>query len=269
MNINYEALSKITVKSQEELDMIPENFKGQIYIEFGTCWQPAIVTRKYYRRVVARGNSSVEAWGNSSVVARENSSVEARENSSVEARENSSVEAWGNSSVEAWGNSQIIDRLSGGRIEVSGNARIVYMPKTIQEYCDFYGLEHNKKTGKFYKCVHKVKERYFSDHTGSFEYVIGEKATPDSFDVDVREDCGHGIHVAHLNWVLDYGRTWSDLAIIEVEAKLKDIVVPKSGLGKVRCKEVTVLREVPLEDCGLFGKILAKRRETQNRKESK
>lgn len=62
-----------------------------------------------------------------------------------------------------------------------------------------------------------------------------------------------------MNWVLDYGRDWSDLAIIEVESNLNDIVVPKSGLGKVRCKEVTVIREVPLEECGLYGKILAKR----------
>jgi len=60
--------------------------------------------------VVARGNSSVEAWENSSVEARGNSSVVARENSSVVARENSSVEAWGNSSVEAWGNSSVVAR---------------------------------------------------------------------------------------------------------------------------------------------------------------
>ena len=184
-------------------------------------------------------------------------------NSSVVAYENSSVVAYGNSSVVAYGNSQIVDRLSGGRIEISGNARIVYMPKTIMEYCDFYGLEHDKKTGKFFKCVHKRDGRYFANHEGSFEYIIGEKAIPDSFDHDTDEDCGHGIHVAHLNWVLDFGRDWRDLAIIEVEAKLKDVVVPKSVVGKVRCKEVTVLREVPLKECGVFGKILAKRKSNQ------
>jgi hypothetical protein len=134
------------------------------------------------------------------------------------------------------------------------------MPKTIMEYCDFYGLEHDKKTGRFFKCVHKIDGRYLADKDGSFEYVIGEKAVPDSFDDSPMEDCGHGIHVAHLDWVLDYGRGWSDIAIIEVEAKLDDIVVPQSAPGKVRCKEVTVIREVPLEECGLFGKILAKRR---------
>ena len=292
MAINYETLSEITVKNQAELDMIPEDFKGVIYIEFGTYFTPAVVRHKYFRRVVARGNSSVEAWENSSVeawenssvVARGNSSVVARGNSSVEAWENSSVEAWGNSSVEAWenssvearenssvvargnssvvalGNSQIVNRLSGGRINISGNARVVYMPKTIIEYCDFYGLEHDKKTGRFFKCVHKVNGRYLADKDGSFEYAIGEKAIPDAFDDNPLEDCGHGIHVAYLDWVLDYGRNWSDIAIIEVEAKLKDIVVPQSAVGKVRCKEVTVIREVPLEECGLFGKMLAKRR---------
>jgi hypothetical protein len=128
------------------------------------------------------------------------------------------------------------------------------------EYCDFYGLEHDKKTGRFFKCVHKIDGRYLADEDGSFEYVIGEKAVPDSFDDSPMEDCGHGIHVAYLNWVLNYGQDWADIAIIEVEAKLKDIVVPQSAPGKVRCKEVTVIREVPLEECGLFGKILAKRR---------
>ena len=236
MTINYETLSEIIVKNQAELNMIPEDFNGVIYIEFGTRWSPAIVTRSYRNRVVAR------------------------ENSSVVARDNSSVEAWENSSVVARGNSQIVDRLNGGRINISGNARIVYMPKTITEYCDFYGLKHDKKTGRFFKCVHKVGDRYFADKDGSFEYVIGEKAIPDSFDNDPEEDCGHGIHVAYLDWVLDYGGRWSDIAIIEVEAKLDDIVVPNYAPGKVRCKEVTVIREVPLEECGLFGKILAKRK---------
>ena len=78
MSVNYDALSEITVKSQSELDMIPDDFKGRIYIEFGTYFNRAVLNRRFYRRVVARENSSVEAWENSSVVARENSSVVAR-----------------------------------------------------------------------------------------------------------------------------------------------------------------------------------------------
>ena len=236
-NIDYSRLTEITVKSQKELDMIPDDYKGRIYIEFGTPWNKAVVSKRYYRSVVARGNSSVVARGNSSVVAR------------------------GNSSVEARGNVQVVDRLRGGRIEITGNARIVYMPKTIEEYCSFYGIEHDKKKGKFFKCVHKKENgSYVSDNDSSFAYVIGEKVAADYLDKDTSEDCGHGIHIAYLQWVIDYGRNWNDLAVLEVEADLDSIVLPEGCPGKVRCAEVKVLREVPLEECGLHGKILAKRR---------
>ena len=311
---DYSKLTEITVKTQEELDSIPLDFKGRIYIEFGTTWTPAVVRNNYCWKVVARenssveawenssviawgnssvvawenssvvarenssvvawGNSSVEAWENSSVVARENSSVVARENSSVEARENSSVVAWGNSSVVAWGNSsvvarenssveasanaQVVDRLSGGRIEITGNARIVYMPKTIHEFMDFYGVKHDKKTAVFYKAVHKDGERYFSDHQPGFTYRIGKKAK-ETCDPEVNRECSFGIHVANLDWALNFGRDWKDLAILEVETDIKDIVMPKGTDGKVRTCECTVLREVPLSECGVLGKILAKR----------
>ena len=279
---DYTNLSEITVKTQQELDEIPLDFKGRIYIEFGTVFSPAVVRNKYYYRVVARENSSVEAWENSSVVAWENSSVVARENSSVVARENSSVVAWENSSVVAmenssvvaWGNSsvvargnssvvasanaQVVDRLNGGRIEITGNARIVHMPKTIHEFMDFYGVKHDKKTAVFYKAVHKEGERYFSDYQTGFTYRIGEKVK-EACDPDVNQNCSFGIHVARLYWALDFGKNWKDLAILEVKTDIKDIVMPKGTDGKVRTCECTVLREVPLSECGVYGKILEKR----------
>ena len=57
--MDYENLTEITVKSQKELDMIPKDFKGHIYIEFGTYYNPAVVKNKYYRSVEAREKSSV------------------------------------------------------------------------------------------------------------------------------------------------------------------------------------------------------------------
>lgn len=35
--------------------------------------------------------------------------------------------------------------------------------------------------------------------------------------------------------------------------------MPTNTDGKVRTSKVKVLREVPLEECGVFGKIIAKR----------
>ena len=241
--IDYDKLSEITVKSQEELDLIPETFKGRIYIEFGTWDNKAVVSKRYWQRVVARGNSSVVA----------------RENSSVEAWENSSVVAWGNSSVVGNGNSQIVDRLDGGKIKISGNSRIVYMPKNIYEFMDFYGIKHTKTKAIFYKAVRKIDGEYVSDWNYNFKYEIGKTKT-EICDTNIKQNCGQGIHIAHLNWALNFGNNFKDLAILEVETQIKDIVMPTDTDGKVRTSKIKVIREVPLEECGVYGKILARRR---------
>ena len=49
----------------------------------------------------------------------------------------------------------------------------------------------------------------------------------------------------------------------QVEADISGIVVPLNGSGKVRTDKVLVLREVPLEECGLLGKILEKKRRAE------
>ena len=232
--------------------------------------------------VTAYGNSSVSAYGNSSVSALENSSVSALENSSVSAlenssvvawenssvvaRDNSSVAAWGNSSVVAWenssvvarGNAQVVAASNTAVMRTSGNARIVHMPRTIAEYLEFYEIENDGETAKLYKAVHKIDGIYRSDYTSGCTYAPCETTEADALDKDPDETCGHGIHMAHLDWCLDYGRDWSDLAIIEVEAEIKGIIVPRSGNGKVRAARCKMIREVPLEEYGVYGKILAK-----------
>ena len=153
----------------------------------------------------------------------------------------------------------MVDRLYGnGRIEISGNARIVYMPKCIEDFMNFYDIKHDKKKAKFFKAVHKDAHGYFSDYNTDFRYVIGA-TIKENCDTNTGRNCSFGIHIAHRAWALDYGRNWSDLAIIEVETDIDKIVLPEMTDGKVRTSEITVLREVPLEECGVFGKILAKR----------
>ena len=254
-------MNEITVTSQQQLDNLPHDCHGRIYIKFGTPHDKAIVRRKY-------DFASVEAWGNSSVEARDNSSVEALENSSVEARDNSSVVAWGNSSVEARGNScvvargnsQINQKSDASKINASSNARVVHDPHTIDEYVDFYGIENSNGKAKLFKAVRKHDGVYRSDWDANFVYTIGESVAADGFCADPNENCGRGIHMAYLDWCLEYGNCWTDLAILEVEADMSTVVVPKCGSGKVRAPSCKVIREVPLEECGLYGKVLAKRR---------
>ena len=248
MAIDYSKLSEIAVTNQAEMDAIPDDFKGRIYIK---CTATVAVNKRYYWCVVARGNSSV--------VARENSSVVAWENSSVVARENSSVVARGNSSVEASGNSQIVNFQINGKIQISGNARVVFMPKNIHEFMGFYGIKHTKKTATFYKAVRKDENGYYSDHDSDFRYDIGKTATEEC-DPDAKHECSYGIHIAHLDWALRFGDGWDNLAILEVKTDIADIVMPNDTDGKVRTSKIKVIREVPLEECGVYGRILAKRR---------
>ena len=225
MSLDYSKLSEVTVTTQAEMNAIPDDFKGRIYIKSKFRIS---VNKRYYWNVVARGNSSVVARGNSS--------------------------------VEAWGNSQIVDRLLTGKIQVSGNARIVYMPKTIHEFMDFYDIKHTKTKATFYKAVRKDCDgRLLSDYDSDFEYKVGETKT-ENCDTDINADCSFGIHISHLDWALKFGSDWHNLAIIECEVKISDIVVPKNTDGKVRASKVKVIREVPLEECGVYGKILAKKR---------
>ena len=248
------------VTSQAELDAIPVDYNGRIIIKFGTPAKRAVVSKKYLRSVEARDNSSVEAWGNSSVEAWDNSSVVAWDNSFVEARDNSSVVAWDNSSVEAWGNSQVVDAHRRGNIKVSGNARIVYNPDNITDWASANGITITDGKIRLYKAVHKRDGKYVADWDNDFTNTIGAVTEANGFTTDPAEDCGQGIHMATLGWSAAYGREWGDIALLELEANADEIVVPLYGTGKVRAPKALVIREVPLEEAGIMGKILAKRR---------
>ncbi|MCX4361793.1 MAG: hypothetical protein OSJ74_00175 [Clostridia bacterium] len=125
---------------------------------------------------------------------------------------------------------------------------------------DFYGIKHTKTKAILYKAVHKVDGKYFADYDRNFVYLIGQTAKVDDLDTNSENECGRGIHISTQNFALSFGRNWGDLAIIEVEAKIEDIILPKNSDGKVRTSKIKVLREVPLEECGVYGKILAKRK---------
>ena len=260
--MDYSTLKEITVKTQAELDAIPEDYKGHIYIEFGTPYAPAIVTRRYCYPVIARNSSSVVARNSSSVEAWNSSSVVACDYSSVVARNSSSVEARNSSSVVAFGNTQVNQKSTSSKIKISGNARIVYDPKNTNDYIDFYGIKHTKTQATLYKAVHKIDGRYVSNYDKSFEYEIG-KIIKAEIDPNTSETCGRGIHISHLYWALNFGSKWDDLAILEVTTRIDDIVCPENTDGKVRTSRVKVIREVPLGECGVYGKILANRRKQQ------
>ena len=218
-------MNEIIVKTQEELDNVPMDYNGRIIIKFGTWLNPAILKKSY---------------------------------------DYASAELRDNASAVLWGNAQIVDVCRSGRASVSGNARVVYLPQSLEEFISHYGIKGDGEI-TLYKAVHKHNEQYFSDYDDEFEYRIGEIAVPDNgFDDDAHEKCGAGINMAPLHWCLDYGRGWDNLAILEMTALREDVVVPMNTDGKVRARKAKVIREVPLSECGIYGEILAKRRGEKN-----
>lgn len=301
---------EVIVTTQEELDHIPLDYAGQVYIhsdELITVWQTFLkrVMVRGNSRVVAKGNSfviandnslilandysTVFAWDNSSVVAYDVSNVESMENNKIFASEHSTVVAWGNNSeiyskgyshvivygkstVEAWenssvevyeggsvvahGNSQVINHSPNTHIKVYNNAREILMPKHVYEFLDFYKIKHNKTTATFYKAVRKTSDGvYYSDRCPEFIYTIGEYKE-EVCDTNVYELCASGIHISPLDWALWYSADWENCAILEVETNIEDIVIPLYSEGKVRTPKVKVIREVPPEEWGFFGKLL-------------
>lgn len=139
------------------------------------------------------------------------------------------------------------------------------MPKNIKEFMNLYGIKHGKRTAIFYKAVHKQDDEYVSDFNRNFKYEISKLITEPECSVDITDVCGKGIHISHLNGALNYGSNWKNLAILELEVKIKDIVMPINSDGKVRTSKVKVIREVPLSECGLYGKILERRNGSEER----
>lgn len=218
-------------------------------------------------------NSCAELLDNSIATLNNNSSACLYNISFADLRNNSNAWLWdnsrallsNNSCAELWGNSQVTDRTKTHEIKINGSARVVYDPQNIDEYLSFNGLWSDDETCLLYKAVHKTDGGiYKSNHDNCFFYHLGKVATASGLTTDASVECGEGIHLSYPAWAVNYGRDWDDLAILELQVKKSEIIVPENGCGKVRAKSAKVIREVPLEDCGILGVMVAKR----NKKES-
>ena len=216
-------MKEIIVHTQEELDAISKDCKDRIIIK---SENEIVVSNRYYYDVTAYDSANVKAYDSANVT--------------------------------ACGNCQVLNMSYNSKINVSGNARIVCLPKTANEFIDYYDIKHTDGKATLYKAVHKSETGYFANHNRDFTYHIG-KTIKEKCDSNVNVECSSGIHVAYLDWALCFGEDFDDLAILEVTTDIDKIVVPKNSNGKVRTSEVYVVREVPLEECGVLGSMIARR----------
>lgn len=96
---------------------------------------------------------------------------------------------------------------------------------------------------RYYKAVHKKGEKYISDWDGKTEYRIGEWCQANA-DKNPDKVAVKGIHIASFGFARKYGAKWKDLAILECEVNIKDVIVP-DAVDQVRTSRMKVLREVP------------------------
>ncbi len=84
---------------------------------------------------------------------------------------------------------------------------------------------------------------------GPLTYTIGTTLEAPDADTDATQDCGAGINVATLPWVMsNWQTTWR---IVVVEFTAADIAAIPVGEGKFRVRRCTVIRELDLVELGL------------------
>ena len=114
---------------------------------------------------------------------------------------------------------------------------------SLDFYLKNYKVEVKEKSVIMFKAVHKINEEYVSDYDKNFKYKIGEK-TEHEINTDINNSCNVGLHASNIEFALNFGRGWNDIAILEVEIPKDKIVVSKDCDGKIRTSEMTVLREL-------------------------
>ena len=95
-----------------------------------------------------------------------------------------------------------------------------------------------------------VTEDYTGPFYPSIEYLVGTEVSVEKWNDDPTQECGSGINLATLDWVI---REWNDgYRILQVECyPAEGICVPNNSDGKFRVKRCNVLKEMDLVELGL------------------
>ena len=65
-----------------------------------------------------------------------------------------------------------------------------------------------------------------------------------------------GLHVASFEFARNYGAGWKNVAILECEVNLNDVIVP-DAVDQIRARRIKVLREVPKTEWNLLSERAA------------
>ncbi len=137
-------------------------------------------------------------------------------------------------------------------LQLSKSVNFIHIKDTIENkpnfnmYKKLYPVDEKGKKIISYKAVHKVDGKYIADYDKKTEYKIGEIKEIPTNPLN-EESCSYGIHLSHKLWAINFGK-WKDVALLECETDIKDIVIAKDCDGKFRTSKIKVIREVPREE---------------------
>ena len=252
-------MKQIKVNNQKELDKIKIDFEGEILI----VGNIEILNRNFSKATVyVSDNATIQyVYGNATIqYVYGNATIQhVSDNATILMMTGLAVVTFLYSAKKIVAKGLNVIRQIGDKkldIEISKSVKLIKVTETIEKSPDFKMYQKlyptDVKNGKviLYKSVHKVDGKYLSDYSGAegkLEYKIGE-TTKDKCDKSKERSCSYGLHVSHKIWAINFGSGWGDVALLECEVPIKNIVVSKDCDGKVRTSELKVLREVPKEE---------------------
>jgi len=135
-------------------------------------------------------------------------------------------------------------------LDLSKETTIVILDRfnaTFKSFQETYPFQVKDNKAILYKAVRKIDGKYLADYDKKFEYKIGE-TQKEECSPNTKQSCDRGIHVSHKMWALRFGASWDNMALLEFEVPIENIVVALDCDGKVRTNECFCVREIPKEE---------------------
>ena len=140
---------KIVCTCQEDFNVIPDGFCGEIEIRFGKLGSPAVVDWRFYSAVIkAHDNVLIYAFDNAVIEAYDDAVIEAHDNAKIKAYDNVVIDAYNNAVIEAHDNAKIkaydnakINAYDDAAIEAHNNAVIMAYDNAAIDACDDVVIE--------------------------------------------------------------------------------------------------------------------------------
>lgn len=175
----------IIANSQEELDSIPLEFDGIIYIKFGTPTNPAILRNKYKFPCRVGDEHGVYTYNNSNLIAFGNAYVRAYNESRIEAFNDSSIVSFNKSFVKAYEHSTAIS-YDESCVRATGYSKVTSHDKSMVIGYNTEIFAYNQsKVISFKNCLVSANDMVVVIAKDNSHVLLQDKSCLESYDQSI------------------------------------------------------------------------------------